>query len=195
MAAQIPASDFFLKLQNLSLVGSLTDTDTSHQMSLKGVDVGGVSLDESDCNLNERTYNEEIINLEVMQRSLPVASGKGRSSEGFSESCQSTSEPSGSWGDFEGFKESLDKSERFSYNFEVLVKSTKTSRVDTDFSRGCCSASAGHVRAEPSPHSGLQEASSSLKEVRVHSKPKTRTVCVTASCTSGFVSERLLRRG
>ncbi|KFO83481.1 Uncharacterized protein C14orf79, partial [Buceros rhinoceros silvestris] len=127
-------------------------------------EVGGMSLDESDCNLNERTYNEEIINLEVMQQSLPVASGKGRSSEGFSESCQATSEPSGSWGDFEGFKESLDESERFSYNFEVLVKSTKTSRVDMDFSRGCRSTSAGHVCSEPSPRSGLQEASSSLKE-------------------------------
>lgn len=150
-------------------------------MSLKVVEVGGMSLGESDCNLNERTYNEEIINLEVTQQSLSVASSKGRSSEGFSESCQSTSEPSGSWGDFEGFKESLNKSERFSYNFEVLVKSTKTSRVDMDFSKGCCSASAGHVCSEPCPHSGLQEASSSLQEVRVNSKPKTRTVCVTAS--------------
>ncbi|XP_050753911.1 uncharacterized protein CLBA1 [Gymnogyps californianus] len=153
-------------MQNLSLVESLTNTDTSHRMFLKdlAVEVGGMSLDESDCNLNERTNNEEIINLEVMQQSLPVVNSKGRSCEGFSESSYSTSEPSGSWGDFEGFRESLDKSERFSHNLEVLVKSIKTSRVDTDLSSGRCSTSAGHFCSEPSLHSGIQEASSSLNE-------------------------------
>ncbi|XP_009696715.1 PREDICTED: uncharacterized protein C14orf79 homolog [Cariama cristata] len=153
-------------MQNLSLAESLTNTDISHQMSLSdlAVEVGGMSLDESDCNLNERTHNEEIINLEVMQRSLPIVNSKGRSCEGFCESGYSTSEPSSSWGDFEGFKESLDKSEKFSHNLEILVKSTKTSRVDTDLSSGHCSTSAGHFCSEPSLHSGIQEASSLLNE-------------------------------
>ncbi|KAF1420640.1 hypothetical protein FQV23_0002486, partial [Spheniscus humboldti] len=127
-------------------------------------EVGGTSLDESDCNSNERTNNEEIINLEVMQQSLPGVYSKGRSCEGFSESSCSTLEPTGSWGDFEGFRESLDKSERFSHNLEVLVKSTKTSRADTDLSGGRCRASAGHFCSEPSLHSGIQEAWSSLNE-------------------------------
>ncbi|KAM6069386.1 uncharacterized protein CLBA1 isoform 1-T2 [Theristicus caerulescens] len=154
------------KMQNLSLVESLTSADTSHQMSLKdlAVEVGGMSLDESDCNSNERTNNEEIINLEVMQQSLPVVNSKGRTCEGFSKNSYSTSEPSSSWGDFEGFRESLDKSESFSHNLEVLVKSTKTSRVDTDLSNGRCSTYAGHFCSEPSLRSGTQEASSSLNE-------------------------------
>ncbi|XP_072720151.1 uncharacterized protein CLBA1 [Ciconia boyciana] len=153
-------------MQNMSLVESLTNTDTSHRMSLKdlAVDIGDASLDESDCNSNERTNNQEIINLEVMQQSLPAGNGKGRSCEGFSESTYSTSELSGSWGDFEGFRESLDKSERFSHNLEVLVKSTKTSRVNTDFSSRHCGTSAGHFCSEPSLHSGTQEASSSVNE-------------------------------
>ncbi|XP_076201703.1 uncharacterized protein CLBA1 isoform X3 [Aptenodytes patagonicus] len=153
-------------MQNLSLVENLTNTDTSHRISLKdlAVEVGGTSLDESDCNSNERTNNEEIINLEVMQQSLPGVYSKGRSCEGFSESSCSTVEPTGSWGDFEGFRESLDKSERFSHSLEVLVKSTKTSRADTDLSSGRCRASAGHFCSEPSLHSRIQEAWSSLNE-------------------------------
>ncbi|XP_074443039.1 uncharacterized protein CLBA1 [Larus michahellis] len=153
-------------MQNLSLVESLTNTDTSHQMSLKdlAVEVGGMSLNESECNLNETTNNEEIINLELMQQSIPVANSKGGSCEEFSESSYSTSEPSSSWGDFEGFREPLDKSERFGHNLEVLVKSTKTSRGDTDLNSGHCSASAGHFFCEPSLHSGIREASSSLNE-------------------------------
>ncbi|KFO78775.1 Uncharacterized protein C14orf79, partial [Cuculus canorus] len=125
---------------------------------------GDTSLDESDCNLNERTINEKNINLEVMEQSLPVNS-KGRSCEGFAESSYSTSEPSSSWGDFEGFKEPLDESERFSHNPEVLLNSTKTSRVDTDLSRGYCRASAGRFCSEPPLQSGIQEPSSSLSEV------------------------------
>ncbi|KFQ15145.1 Uncharacterized protein C14orf79, partial [Leptosomus discolor] len=127
-------------------------------------EVGGTCLDENDRNLNERKNNEEMINLEVMQQSLPIVNSKGRSCEGFSERSYSTSEPSGSWGDFEGFKESLDKSERFSHNLEVLVKSTKTSSVRTDLSSERCSASAGHFCSEPSLRSGIQEASSFLNE-------------------------------
>ncbi|KFP74889.1 Uncharacterized protein C14orf79, partial [Apaloderma vittatum] len=127
-------------------------------------EVGGMSLNESDCDLNERTNKEETINLEVMQQSLPVVNSKGRSLEGFSESTYSTSEPSSSWGEFEGFEESLDKSERFSHNLEVLVKSTKTSRADTDLSSGRCSTSAGQFCSEPSLHSGIQESSSSSNE-------------------------------
>ncbi|XP_064316985.1 uncharacterized protein CLBA1 isoform X1 [Phalacrocorax carbo] len=153
-------------MQNLSLVESLTNTDTSHRMSLKDLaaEAGGVPLDESDHDLNESTNNEEIINLELMRPSFPLENSKRRSCEGFSEGSYGASEPSGSWGDFEGFKESLDKSERFGHNSEVLVKSTKTSRVDTDSSSGHCSTSAGHLSSEPSLHSGKQEASSSLNE-------------------------------
>lgn len=153
-------------MQNLSLVENLTNTDTSHRVSLKDLaaEVGGTSLVESDCNSNEKTNNEEIINLKVMQQSLPGVNSKGRSCEGFSESSYSTSEPSGSWGDFEGFRDSLAKSERFSHNLEVLVKSTRTSRGGADLSRGRCRASAGHLRSEPSLHSGIQEAWSSLNE-------------------------------
>ncbi|XP_030340477.1 uncharacterized protein CLBA1 [Strigops habroptila] len=135
-------------------------------MSLKNlaVEVGGTSFDESDYNLNGRTINKESTNLEVMQQSLPVGNSKGRSSEGFSESSYSTSEPSGSWGDFEGFEESVGESERFSHNLEILVKSTKTSGVDRDLSSGHCSANTDHVCSEPSLHSVIQEASSSPNE-------------------------------
>ncbi|XP_055659234.1 uncharacterized protein CLBA1 [Falco peregrinus] len=152
-------------MQNLAPVENLTDTDTLHQMSPKDLaaGAGGTSPKERDCNLNERTSNDEIINLEVTQQSLPVMSSKG-GCEGFSVSAYSTSEPSGSWGDFEGFKESLEKTKRSSHNLEVLVKSIKTSRVDTDLSSGRCSTSAHHSHSEPSPHSAIQEASSSLKE-------------------------------
>ncbi|KFV14988.1 Uncharacterized protein C14orf79, partial [Tauraco erythrolophus] len=126
-------------------------------------EAGGTTLDESDCNSNERTNSEEI-NLKVMQQSVPVAMSKGRSREGSSECSYSTSEPSGSWGDFEGFRESLDKSERFGYNLDALVNSTKTSRGDTNFSSGRCGASAGRFSSEPSLCSGMQEACSSLNE-------------------------------
>ncbi|XP_009813769.2 uncharacterized protein CLBA1 [Gavia stellata] len=165
-AVQISRNELFLKMQNMSVVESLTNMDTSRRMSLKdvAVEVCGMSLDESGCNLNERTNNEEIINLEVMQQSLPVVNSKGKSCERFSESSYSTSEPSSSWGDFEGFRGSLDKSERFSRNLEALVKARKTSRVHTDLSSGHCSTSAGHFCSEPSLHSGIQEASSSLNE-------------------------------
>ncbi|KFP25655.1 Uncharacterized protein C14orf79, partial [Colius striatus] len=128
-------------------------------------EAGGVSLSESDCNLNERTNNEEGINLDTMQQSLPVVNSKERSCEGFSESNYSASEPSGPWGDFEGFQEPLDEPERFSHNRDVLVKSTKTSRVDSDLSRDQCSTFSGHFCSEPSLHSGTQEASSFLSEV------------------------------
>ncbi|XP_061232480.1 uncharacterized protein CLBA1 [Neopsephotus bourkii] len=153
-------------MQNLSLGQSLTDTDTSYQMSLKDltVEVGGTSLDESDYNSNGRTINKESTNLEVMQQSLLVVNSKERSCEGFSESSYSTTEPSGSWGDFEGFEESLGESERFSQNLEVLVKSTETSGVDRDLSSGHCSTDADHFYCEPSLHSVIQEASSSLNE-------------------------------
>ncbi|KFQ42761.1 Uncharacterized protein C14orf79, partial [Nestor notabilis] len=127
-------------------------------------EVGGTSFDESDYSLNGRTINEESTNLEVMQQSLPVVNSKGRSCEGFSESSYSTSEPSGSWGDFEGFKESLDESERFSHNLEIFMKSTKTSGVDKDLSSGHCSSNAGHFFPEPSLHSVIQDASSSPNE-------------------------------
>ncbi|KAM9556741.1 uncharacterized protein CLBA1 isoform 1-T2 [Guaruba guarouba] len=153
-------------MQNLSLGRSLTDTDTSHQMSLKdlAVEVGGESLDESDYNLNGRTINKESTNLEVMRQNLPVMNSKGRSCEGFSESSYSTSEPSGSWGDFEGFEESSGESERVSQNLEVLVKSVETSGVDRDLSSGHCSTDADHFYAEPPLHSVIQEASSSPNE-------------------------------
>nr|XP_021148482.1 uncharacterized protein C14orf79 homolog isoform X2 [Columba livia] len=163
---RISTNKFFLKMQNLSPVENLANTETSHWMSLEDltVEVGSTPLDGSDCNLNERTSNEEITNLEVKQLSLPVVNSKGRSSEGFSESSYGTSEPSGSWGDFEGFRESLDKSEGFGHNLDVLGKPTKASGGDRDSSRGCCSASAGHVHPEPSLHGGTQEALSSHKE-------------------------------
>ncbi|XP_069715039.1 uncharacterized protein CLBA1 [Phaenicophaeus curvirostris] len=153
-------------MQSLSRVESLANPDTSRLMSLKdpAAAVGATSLDESDCNLNERTINEKIISLEVTQQSLP-ASSKGRSCEGFAESSYSTSEPSGSWGDFEGFKEPLDESERFSHNPDVLPNSIKTSGADTDLSRGYCRASAGRFCSEPPLQSGIQEPSSSLSEV------------------------------
>lgn len=153
-------------MQNLSVVESLANTDISHHEPPKDLaaEAGGVSLDESGCNWNERTSNDEIFNLEVMQQSLPVTNSKGRSCVGFSESSFSTSEPSGSWGDFEGFREPLDKSERFSHNREVLVKSAKTSGADADPSSGGCSSSAAHVCAEPSLCRGIQETSGSLNE-------------------------------
>ncbi|XP_025944458.1 uncharacterized protein CLBA1 [Apteryx rowi] len=153
-------------MQNLSLVESLSNTDMLHWMSLKDLvaDVSDMSLHESACYSNERRNNEEMINLEVMQESLPVVNSKGRSCEGVSESSHSTLEPNGSWGDFEGFRESLDKSEIFSHNPEVLVKSAKTSKGDMDSCRGHCGASFGHFCSEPSLHTGRQEASSPVNE-------------------------------
>ncbi|XP_015486950.1 uncharacterized protein CLBA1 isoform X2 [Parus major] len=131
-------------MQNLSVVESFTNTDISHCEPLKDLaaETGVVSLDESGCNWNERTSNEEIFNLEAVQQGLPVMNSKGRSCEGFSESSFSTSEPSASWGDFEGFKEPLDKPERFSHNPEVLVNSTKASGADPDLLSGDWSISA-----------------------------------------------------
>ncbi|KFV61877.1 Uncharacterized protein C14orf79, partial [Dryobates pubescens] len=127
-------------------------------------EVGDMSLDESDCNWHERT-NNGIINLEVMQQNLPIVNSKGGSSEGFSESsCTQYQEPSSSWGDFEGFRESLDTLKRFRHNVAVLVKSTKTCEVDLDLSRGHYGTSAGHFCYEPSQESGIQVASSSLNE-------------------------------
>ncbi|KAF4792545.1 hypothetical protein TURU_120919 [Turdus rufiventris] len=122
-------------MQNLSVVESLADTDIPHCEPPKDLaaEAGGVSLGGSGCNCNERTSNEEIVNLEAMQQSLPVMNSKEGSCEGFSESSFSTSEPSGSWGDFEGFKEPLDKPE-FSCNLEVLVKSAEGSGGDEDHS-------------------------------------------------------------
>lgn len=164
-------------MQNLPLVESCSTTDTSPCMSVRdlAVEAGGMSLDGSDCNMNERTNNEEISNP--------------------SESSYCTSEPRGSWGDFEGFRESLGKSERFDHNPEISAKSTKTSEGDTDWNGGHCSTSAGHLCSEPSLHSGTQDASSSLNEVGVNSKPKTRNVCGTASYILRSVSECLLYGG
>lgn len=175
-------------MQNFSVVESLGNADILHCEPPKDLaaEAGGVSLHESGCNWNERTSNEEIFNLETTQQSLPVMNSEGRSCEEFSESSFSTSEPSGSWGDFEGFRESLDKSERFSHNLEVLVKSAKTWGAGPELSGGGCSISAAHGCAEPSLCPGMQEPS--LAEVRVHSKPRTRNVRVAASCTPGFVS-------
>uniref|UniRef100_A0A669QTF7 Clathrin binding box of aftiphilin containing 1 n=1 Tax=Phasianus colchicus TaxID=9054 RepID=A0A669QTF7_PHACC len=96
----------------------------------------------------------------VTQQSLPVLNGDRRSCEGSGESC-CTSAPSGSWGEFEGFEESLGKWQRFHPSPDVLLKSKNTSDGGTGVSRGCCSAAAGHFCSEPSLHS---EASSSLDE-------------------------------
>lgn len=176
-------------MQNLSVVESPANTDISYCEPPKNLAAeAGVSLGESGCNWDERTSNEEIFDHEETRQSLPVMNSDGRSCEGFSESSFSTSEPSGSWGDFEGFKEPLDKSEGFSHNPEVLVKSANPRGGDPDLSSGGCSVSAAQVCAEPSPCRGTQEASGCLNEVRVHSKPRARNVCVTASHTSGFVS-------
>ncbi|XP_005047733.1 PREDICTED: uncharacterized protein C14orf79 homolog isoform X1 [Ficedula albicollis] len=127
-------------MQNLSVVESVADTDISHCEPPKelAAEAGAVSLSASGCNCNERTSNGEIANLEAMQQSIPVWNSKGR----ISESSFSTSEPSGSWGDFEGFKEPLDKSERFGCNLEVLVKSAEASGGAPDRSSGGCSGSA-----------------------------------------------------
>ncbi|KFQ21459.1 Uncharacterized protein C14orf79, partial [Merops nubicus] len=127
---------------------------------------GGAAGRELDCHLSERTNTEEILDPEVMQQSFPAVNSKGGSSEGFSESSYSSSEPSSSWGDFEGFRESTDPSERFSHNPEVLVMSTKTSRVDADVSSGRGGTSAGHFCSEPMLPRGISKASSSLNEAK-----------------------------
>lgn len=167
-AVQISTNYFFsrTKMQNLSVVESLANTDISCCEPPKDLaaEAGAVSLGESGCNWNERTNNEEIVNLEAMQQSVPVMNSKQRSYEGFSEGSFSTSEPSGSWGDFESFKEPLDKSERFICDPEDLVKSAKASGADRDRSSGGCSISAAQVCAEPSLCRGMQDASGSLNE-------------------------------
>lgn len=161
-------------MQNLSAIESLGNADTPHCEPPKdrAAEAGEVSLHENGCNWNERTRNEEIVNLEATQQSLPAMNSEGRSCEEFSESSFSPSEPSGSWGDFEGFTEPLDKSETFSDNLEVLVNSATTRGADLELSSGGCSISAAHVCAEPSLCQGMQAASGSLSEVRVHQGPE-----------------------
>ncbi|XP_057883038.1 uncharacterized protein CLBA1 [Melospiza georgiana] len=155
-------------MQNLSVVESLGDADTPHCEPPKDLaaGAGGVSLHENGCSWNERTSNEEIVNFEAAQQSLPAANSEGRSCEEFPESSFSPSEPSGSWGDFEGFTEPLDKSEMSSDNLEVLVNSAVTRGADAGLSRGGCSVSisAAHGCAEPSLCHGKQEASGSLSQ-------------------------------
>lgn len=161
-------------MQNLSVVESLGNTDIPHCEPPKdpAAGAGEVSLHENGCNWNERTRNEEIVNLEAAQQSLPAMNSEGRSCEEFSESSFSPSEPSGSWGDFEGFTEPLDKSETFGDNLEALVNSATTRGADLERSSGGCSISAAHVRAEPSLCHGMQAASGSLSEVRVRQGPE-----------------------
>ncbi|KAF2982229.1 hypothetical protein EK904_008795 [Melospiza melodia maxima] len=155
-------------MQNLSVVESLGDADTPHCEPPKDLaaGAGGVSLHENGWSWNERKSNEEIVNFEAAQQSLPAANSEGRSCEEFPESCFSPSEPSGSWGDFEGFTEPLDKSEMSSDNCEVLVNSAVTRGADAGLSRGGCSVSisAAHGCAEPSLCHGKQEASGSLSQ-------------------------------
>ncbi|KAL9849713.1 uncharacterized protein CLBA1 isoform 1-T5 [Geothlypis trichas] len=153
-------------MQNLSVAESLGNADTPHCEPPKdrAAEAGEVSLHENGCNWNERTRNEEIVNLEATQQSLPAMNSEGRSCEEFSESSFSPSEPSGSWGDFEGFTEPLDKSEAFSDNLEALVNSATTRGADLERSSGGCSISAAHVCAEPSLCHGMQAASGSLSE-------------------------------
>nr|XP_054491785.1 uncharacterized protein CLBA1 [Agelaius phoeniceus] len=149
-------------MQNLSVVESLGNTDIPHCEPPKDLaaEAGGVCLNENGCDWNERTRNEEIVNPEATQQSLPAMNSEGRSCEEFSESSFSTSEPSGSWGDFEGFTEPVNKSQRFSDKPEVLVKSATNPGADLELS----SISAAHVCAEPSLCQGMQEASGSLGE-------------------------------
>ncbi|KAM8807982.1 uncharacterized protein CLBA1 [Eudromia elegans] len=153
-------------MQDLSLVESLSNTDTLRCVSPKDLaaDVSDMSLQESDCDSTERRNKEEMIKLEVMKQSLPVVNSKG-SCEGVCDSSHSTIEISGSWGDFEGFKESLNKSETFSHNPEVSGKSMRPSKGDTDLHRGHCDALTGNFSSDPSLHAGRQEASRSLNEV------------------------------
>ncbi|XP_063255562.1 uncharacterized protein CLBA1 isoform X1 [Prinia subflava] len=173
-------------MQNLSVVESLANTDVYCEPPRDlAAEAGGVSLNESGCNWNERTSNEEIFNLEAMQQSLPVMNSKGRSCEGFSESSFSSSEPSGSWGDFEGFKEPLDKSERFGHNLEVLVKSANRCGADLDPSSRGCSVS------EPSLCHGTQ-AEGSLSEalgISRHRGKQARRHC--EPCPEGHALENL----
>lgn len=174
-------------MQNLLQSGSRSSTDASLRVRVTELEVGGMSGSENGWNSNAGTDNEGITHLEVSQQSLPVLKSHRRSCEGSGESC-CTSAPSSSWGEFEGFKEPLGK---WHPRADVLLKSKNTSDGGTGVSRGHCSAAAGHFCSEPSL---LSEASSFLNEVSVHSKPKTRSVCVTASCILRFVSECLLYR-
>lgn len=167
-------------MQNLSVVESLGNADTPHCEPPKdrAAGAGEVSLHENGCNWNERTRNEEIAKPPCKeqgmkkQQSLPAMNSEGRSCEEFAESSFSPSEPSGSWGDFEGFTEPLDKSETFSDNLEALVNSATTRGADLERSSGGCSISAAHVCAEPSLCHGMQAASGSLSEVRVRQGPE-----------------------
>ncbi|XP_021258884.1 uncharacterized protein C14orf79 homolog isoform X2 [Numida meleagris] len=122
-----------------------------------------MSVRQNGCDSNAGAEDEGLAPLEVMQRSLPGLSSDRRSCEGSAESgC--TSAPSGSWGEFEGFREPLGKWERFRHGADILLKSANTSQSGTEWSRGHCSAAAHRFRSEPSLHSAIQEASSSLNE-------------------------------
>uniref|UniRef100_A0A8C3L3X3 Clathrin binding box of aftiphilin containing 1 n=1 Tax=Chrysolophus pictus TaxID=9089 RepID=A0A8C3L3X3_CHRPC len=147
-------------MQNLLQSGSRSSTDASRRVCVTELEVGGMSGGENGWNSNAGTNNEGITHLEVTQQSLPVLNGDRRSCEGSGESC-CTSAPSGSWGEFEGFRESLGKWQRFHPSPDILLKSKNTSDGGTGVSGGRCSAAAGHFCSEPSLRS---EASSSLNE-------------------------------
>uniref|UniRef100_A0A8C9F7S6 Aftiphilin clathrin-binding box domain-containing protein n=1 Tax=Pavo cristatus TaxID=9049 RepID=A0A8C9F7S6_PAVCR len=150
-------------MQNLLLSGSRSSTDASHRACVTELGVGGMSGCENGWNSNTGTNNEGITHLEVTQQSLPVLNSDRRSCEGSDESgC--TSAPSGSWGEFEGFREPLGKWQRFHPSPDILLKSKNASGGGTGVSRGHCSAAAGHFCSEPSLHSAIQEASSCLNE-------------------------------
>ncbi|XP_065605290.1 uncharacterized protein CLBA1 isoform X2 [Cyrtonyx montezumae] len=123
-----------------------------------------MSLCENGCNSNAGTNSGGINRLEVTQQSLPALNSNRRSCEGSAESgC--TSAPSGSWGEFEGFREPLGRWERFHHSPDVWLTSKNTSEGGTDWSGGHCSAAAAaHFCSEPSRHSVIQEASSSVSE-------------------------------
>ncbi|OXB59483.1 hypothetical protein ASZ78_008308 [Callipepla squamata] len=151
------------KVQNLLLLGSCNSTGTSCRVSATDPKVGGMSVCENGCNSNVGTNSGGITHLEVTQQNLPVLNSSKRSCEGSAESgC--TSAPSGSWGEFEGFKEPLGKWERFHHSPDVWLKSKNSSEDGTDWSGGHCSAAAARYCSEPSRHSEIQEASSSLSE-------------------------------
>ncbi|XP_006032230.1 uncharacterized protein CLBA1 [Alligator sinensis] len=161
------------KMQDQQLMEKPNTTDRISQTTLKDLtaELGYMSLSENnegncDPNVNEIRHKEETVDFEVMQQSLCRGNNRGKPCEGFSGSTTCTLELSGSWGDFEGFSESLCKSDSFNHTFEVLVKSTEATKTDVDLSEEYCSSSLGHPCSKLSVHNQREAPSSSLNEAK-----------------------------
>ncbi|XP_067411054.1 uncharacterized protein CLBA1 isoform X2 [Emydura macquarii macquarii] len=161
-----------MEMQNQQLGKSPSNMEALNWTSLIDLtaNVSGMCLSQNnegtnEGNINESRKKEDIMEVEVMQQSLPRGNGTGRNYEEFSESIHYTSEPNSCWGDFESFSESLVKSECFNRTIEVSVHSaeTKTSKTDRELNEH---RNGSHC-SKPSVHNAREASASSLDEANL----------------------------